>query len=254
MRTVIVVGCHSPWDAPKPADTEIWCINRSFRTQPGCDRVYMMDDLEAFWSTPERKARFLADVNGASCRVILREKRTEVPRSERFDIEGLLSRLPFQFFICTASYMVAQAIREQFDRIVMHRIYVLPQSTEYFEQLPCLNFWLALAIGMGIRVELSEDSDLCRAFPWQSGLYGYQKEIKPTPMSVELSLAVEKHMKDTVTIGAPSPDILDAVNQAAGIMRYSVPRPIDWRAQPSFTGPLGAPPDVMTAPVIGGVR
>lgn len=238
MRTVVMVGLHAPYPGPKEPGMEIWCINRSFLNQDGCDRVYMMDNLEAFWPTAIRKEHFLEAVNKASWRIILREPHAEIPRSERFPIEDLLTRLPYPFFTCTLAYMVAQAIKERFDRIVMHRIYVMPQSTEYFEQLPCLDFWLGFAAGQGIKVDVSQDSDLLRPFPWQPRLYGYSKSTR-SAISVDLSQAVEDHKHDPVTYGMEPHDICELANAAKGAGRYEVHRPIDWRKQPSWTEPLG---------------
>jgi hypothetical protein len=238
MKTVVMVGCHSTFPGPKTQDMEVWCINRAFLNQESCDRVYMMDDLENFWKNEHRKAEFLEMMNSASWRVILREHRDEIPRSERFPIEDLLTRLPYPFFTCTLAYMVAQAIRERFEKIVMHRIYVLPQSTEYFEQLPCLDFWLGIAIGQGIKVDVSQDSDLLRTFPWQPRMYGYSKHVQ-SPISIDLSQVVEDHNHDPVVYGMEPSSICDLANAAKGIARYEVHRPINWRTQPSFTRPLG---------------
>jgi len=240
MRTVVMVGAHAPYEGEKTPETEIWCINRGFRNQDGCDRVYMMDTLEAFWKSEHRRTQFLDEVNGASWRVILREHRDEIPRSERFPIEDLLTRLPHPFFTCTLAYMVAQAIRERFERIVMHRIYVLPQSSEYFEQLPCIDFWLGLAIGQGIRVEVSEDSDLCRSFPWQPRLYGYAPDNKPSSITVALSRVVEDHAHDPITYGLESAAICELANEARGVKRYEVRRNVTWKDHATMTAKLRA--------------
>ena len=232
MKTVIMVGCHASWPDGKEPGTEIWCINRSFRGQEDCDRVYMMDRIEHFWPSEHRKQQFLTAVNALTCRVIMKDLRPEVPRAERFPIEDLLSRLPYPFFTCTLAYMIAQAIRERFDRIVMHRIYVLPQSTEYFEQLPCIDFWLGVAIGQGIKVDVSQDSDLLRPFPWQPRLYGYSASGE-SEISRALSRTVEEHVHDPVDYEMEPSEICELANDAGrrGIPRYDVHRPIDWKAQ-----------------------
>lgn len=64
-----------------------------------------------------------------------------------------------QFFRNTISYMIALAIYEQFDEI---RLYGVNQNLEkeYERETPCVSFWLGIAIGRGIRVEVQKHSRL----------------------------------------------------------------------------------------------
>ena len=59
-------------------------------------------------------------------------------------------------------------------RIVMHRILTTPWIYEYWEQKPCLDYWMGRAQERGLQVVVSDDSVLGKPFPWQPRFYGYE--------------------------------------------------------------------------------
>lgn len=82
---------------------------------------------------------------------------------------------PGGFFTSTIAYAICYAILEKVDRIRLYgfEIWSGSDANEYMYQRPCVDFWLAYAMGRGIKVEV----------PWylmltttnNQNYYGYSK-------------------------------------------------------------------------------
>ncbi|KKN77962.1 hypothetical protein LCGC14_0355270 [marine sediment metagenome] len=208
-KTVIIIAMLAPLDEIVPG-AEVWGCNRSYlwqTTDPDIwaakdaglirgnenrqklDRLFFFDDVEQISgaSHPEF-AKHAADLD---IPVITKMHYPEIPKSVAFPLQEVLEKFRLLppglgkltlneiltkarvYFTSSIAYMVAQAIYEEFDTIVIHRMQVNPHSMEYLGQKSCQDFWLGMAIGRGIRLMISEDSYLCGPDPWEPGLYGY---------------------------------------------------------------------------------
>ncbi|KAF0156303.1 MAG: hypothetical protein FD189_1108 [Elusimicrobia bacterium] len=241
MRRVILTGMFAPYEEPLRPGDEIWTVNYGYRNQADLARLYVLHDIGHFFRTPGRKAEFLREVNGGGFRVILREKCPEIPRAERYPIEDVLAALPYPYFTSGLAYMLAAAIRERADVLRLHRIHVMPGAAEYLAQKANAEFWLGLAIGQGIRVELSVDSDLLRAYPWDTPLYGYAPVLTDAVVPRAITRAVRENL-GTPTRVAFNARAFELLGSSA-IERY----PVEETADP------GPPPDVLTEPVLGAI-
>ena len=63
--------------------------------------------------------------------------------------------VPGMYFTSSIAYILAYAILEKVDRIRLYgfEIWSGSDANEYQVQRECVNFWLAYAMGRGIRVE-----------------------------------------------------------------------------------------------------
>ena len=179
MRSVIIVGMYAPFEAD-PGGAEIWACNAAFGRQSNATRIYHLDPLY-----PGRGKEFVDAVNALGVPFVCQRYEPDIPKSEPYPLldvlrffygegtrEALLRRA---YFTSTIAYMLADAIRQGFDRIVLHRLLVAIGSDEYMLQKPCLDFWCGQAMGRGIQLSISDDSSLCKPFPWESGLYGFEE-------------------------------------------------------------------------------
>lgn len=90
-----------------------------------------------------------------------------------FPLIKVVDLAPGCYFTSTAAYAIAYAILEKVDRIRLYgfEIWSGSDANEYRYQRPCIDFWLAFAMGRGIKVEC----------PWylvqtagnNQNLYGY---------------------------------------------------------------------------------
>jgi hypothetical protein len=166
MKTVIIVGMIGAYtDDPKGA--EIWGVNLCYKHQHNLSRLYCMDDLELLKAEDKN---FIDNVNRLDIPVIYQEKVDEIPNSRAFALREAMALAPgFGFFTSTIAYMVADAIVEGFEHIIMHRINCYSTSIDYFHQKDCLDMWLGFATGRGIKISVSSDSHLLKPYSWHPG-------------------------------------------------------------------------------------
>lgn len=175
MKTVILVGHIGPWRAD-PEGAEIWGVNRSFLKQcpeegaPSLTRLYFLDSLEALsQGMPEYAER----VNALGIPVVANRHWPQVPLSRPYDLEAAHAYFGRTYYTSSPAYMIADAIREGFEKIICHRLYVNLRSEAHAEQIAGCNYWLGQAEGRGIKVVFSQDGYLARPLPWQANTYGF---------------------------------------------------------------------------------
>lgn len=177
LGTVVIVGCNKPYTGPRKEGLEVWGCNRIFQVQERIDRLFALDPLTRFYFNEAKKREFLAGVSSRAKRVYLQTREESIPNSEAYPLEKVLTKLGVPYFTSSISYMLALAICEGAEKIVLWRLYVMPGSLEYLGQKACIEFWVGQAIGRGIKVEISSDSHLCRPAPWQPELYAYNDYV-----------------------------------------------------------------------------
>lgn len=151
-------------------DDEVWCCNAAFRHQKGVTRVYSMDDIKYF---PPGYADELAMLP-EHIRVIGTRHWPEIPRSEAYPILNVIRHFRgHENFVCTMAYMLAHAIYEGFDEIVLAGCYWSADSAEYMHHKACMDFWCGVAFGSDIHLDIWGPCSLCRPFQWEPALYGY---------------------------------------------------------------------------------
>jgi hypothetical protein len=89
---------------------------------------------------------------------------------DEFYISAMGDRL---FATCTVAYMLALAISEGFTDI---KILGIDEAIdgEYEKEMPSVLYWLGVAAGKGINIEISNHSPLLKGY----FLYGYEEERK----------------------------------------------------------------------------
>lgn len=101
--------------------------------------------------------------------VYMQEVDPLIPTSVRYPLGDITARWR-PYFTSTTPYMIALALHEGVDEIGLLGIY-LNTTAEYRAHRPCVEYWLGVADGMGVRVVLPEGNDLATA-----PLYGYTME------------------------------------------------------------------------------
>jgi hypothetical protein len=168
-KHIIICAMCKPWVGPKPEGSEMWGVNRTFTRNDHLDRTYFFDSLCHF------EDDFATGLNARNMDVYTRKEYPELPRSVKFPLdevtEGLGRTEPY--FTCTVAYMIAHAIFEGATKITLYGMYHIQDSSEYMVHIPCVNYWIGVAVGRGIEVCVEGDAMVARPFPWQSAKYGY---------------------------------------------------------------------------------
>ena len=171
MKTVILICPKAAFVGDDHAGAERWGVNTTYRIDPSVTKIYHMDSFDG-WPDGE-KQKVIAELAALDIPVILQKPHPDIPKSEALALDDLIGLVRITYFTSTVAYMLADAIRMGFERIVLHRILRLPHSMGYIEQKSCLDFWAGVAIGRGIDLMISDDCAITKPYTWQPSLYGY---------------------------------------------------------------------------------
>ena len=157
---------------------EIWGCSRTYEKQRDFSRYFFLDHPGHLSWDIEQVATWTREVNSLKVPVYMLKHFSEVPLSLSFPLQSLLGRFPRGRYSSTIAYMVAFALFEGFDKIILHKILEVASAGDYSVQKPCLDYWCGIADGMGIDLDLTSDSLVAKPMPWQSEFYGYQRREK----------------------------------------------------------------------------
>lgn len=156
-------------------DFEIWAIAHACLGDPipRCDRIFEIHK----WDEIIKWKSDLAWKFFPNAKVYLREKRDEVKNLVVFPFDKLAKK--FNIFddrkeclqTNSISWMIAMALDEGFDEIHVYGVN-MSHNTEYGTQKPSCEYYLGVAWGMGKKIYIPAESDLCKSFFH----YGEQEE------------------------------------------------------------------------------
>lgn len=168
--TIVLVGAASsykqtPWNDP---DLRIWGLGVHMARMPRAGRLFEIHD-PALWSqyggSEERYASRLAARNVP---VVMREPHPAVPLSEPYPFDAVRDRFgPLclhhepGYYVSSFAYMIAAALLEDPAEIRLYGVHMSADG-EYGYQKPNAEYWLGIAIGMGVRVWIHQAAPLCR--------------------------------------------------------------------------------------------
>ena len=170
---------EAPWQDP---DFDIWIMNDMYELAPRYDAVFDIHDIAEIRSRLGRagKGSHYEALKTLTKPVYMQEYYPEIPASIRFPLTELVQKyhIPAMgdklFMTCTVAYMLALAIDEgKWDQIHLYGIDEAVDG-EYKDEMPSVLYWLGLAAGRGIRIEVSAHSPLLKG--WY--LYGYEEPKK----------------------------------------------------------------------------
>ena len=173
-KTVVLIGLAAPYRGEKGPKTEFWGINRAYIHQKNLDRLYFVDDLQNLLTYGAET--FVEDVNALGVPVWTKRRYEQIPLSRPLPILDLIRFFGVENFTSSISLQIAHALYEGVDRLVVNMFYVMPWSREYFAQKACIDYWLGVAAGVGVKVVLSQESSLCLPYPWEPRIYGYVQQ------------------------------------------------------------------------------
>jgi hypothetical protein len=205
---------------------EIWGLNQLYRHIDRADRWF---DIHRNWEEDNVEGtdhpKWLKEC-GIPIYMVKRDH--EIPTSIRFPIERMIASAS-DYFTSTVAYMLALAISEGFSKIHLYGI-DLVVGTEYEVQKSCVEFWLGMAHGKGIDLNIPQSCALLT----QTHRYGYEKQpgTGPMPNIEELTLRItalreakNKHMASAATLDGALQEI-EYVKQIAELRSRGATVPI----------------------------
>ena len=173
MKKVCIVGLglsriNTPYD---DKEFEIWGLNDSFSILKRCDRLFQIHKLEDIKDMIGRynKTNVIEELKSIKIPIYMQQVFDDIPSSVKYPLKEV-SNGYHQLFSCCISYMIALAIYENFEEILICGV-ELANDEEYTNQLPSVLYWLGIAEGKGIKVIISENCCLLNRIV---KLYGYE--------------------------------------------------------------------------------
>jgi hypothetical protein len=183
MKKLAIVGTHTrtreqaPFDDP---EYEIWVFNEAPQ-QAWCKRwdcCFQLHKPEVYRS-PNNFVRadhwdWLQEQHGAR-RIYMQEFDDRVPNSERYPLEEIIASIPgaqLRWFKSTPAYALALALYLGYEHIALYGL-DMSSNTEYGYQLPNYQFWVGIAYGLGLSIEMLSNESY-----FTGSLYAYEGEVQ----------------------------------------------------------------------------
>jgi hypothetical protein len=152
----------APWNDP---EYEIWGMNALF-LHPEVKRASRWFDLHRFDTIDtRRKEWYQKQFSGP---IYLQEKEATVKSSIAFPKDEVEKYFNDDYFTSSVAWILALAIKLGYKEIHMYGIDMSAEH-EYFGQRPCVEYWMGIAKGRGIKTYVPPVSDLTAA----THQYGY---------------------------------------------------------------------------------
>ncbi len=153
---------------------ELWGLNELYRYMPPerFHRWFEIHDRELLCKDEDGQKHFedmktlLGDMP-----IYMHHKHDDIPGSVKFPMEEMCRQLKSEYWTNCPAEMIGLAILMGYKSIRMFGV-DMATDTEYGQQRPCCEYWLGVAMGRGIEIEVPEQSDLLKCV----GVYGYESE------------------------------------------------------------------------------
>lgn len=154
MKDVIILGRADSW-VDCPFDTEVWaicsCLDDPEFREKRIDKVFIFD--------PPEEASVIRSVGIARSLGIPVVSNKKTIADERFPTQEIIYEFGIEYFRNSASFMIALAIYQGYEKIRLYGIDQFPQW-DYLANKPYVTFWLGVAVGRGIKIEVAPTSPL----------------------------------------------------------------------------------------------
>ena len=195
---------------------EVWAIN-SMSGVIYHDKCFMMDPPSRFLDTPNagKQTNIMADrlrqkinIPIFSCTL---DKRC--PDVAEFPLQEVIQKTGYAYLNNTVAYSFAYAISQKVSELHLYGIDFTHKAVNFAEAgRACCEFWLAIAISKGIKVNIAHNSSLLDMnVPEDQKLYGYHRLDDPL-----VSTATNGSMLITRKSKLEPPEPLDATPNIIG--------------------------------------
>lgn len=129
--------------------------------------VDVLFDIHSIKSIPDEvKESFFSRIKKAEKigAIVYSVEKHDSPASFRYPLEDIIKEFGSDYFASSVDYALAFAIMERPDEINTYGInHAMANKLEYYEQKPSSEYWIGMARGMGIRVNIHGGmSELCK--------------------------------------------------------------------------------------------
>ncbi len=175
-KTVAIVGSHprtrGEFDFERK-DCDVWLFNEAMKADwaKRADIVFQIH-AEAIWRNPANRNdpghyEWLKTQNEVD--VYMQDVYPDVPHSVKYPLDEIVEHFGFRYFTSSVAYALALACHLEYKRIELYGV-EMETNSEYNHQRPGIAFWLGIARGIGIELDLHISL-------FDQPLYGYDGEV-----------------------------------------------------------------------------
>lgn len=178
-KKVYLLGKGDGWDAIKdvPKGSIIYGVNDACLRTPEVTHTFHMHDLYNYGrdKVTESSTRLLVEhcKKHPEMELYSIKRYTNFPTCREYPLDDIIEHFnpPITYFTSGPEYMMAWAIREEFEEIYFYGLN-MSVGFEYQEQKPGMEYWLGIMHGKGIKTYLQhQECSLMKSR--DSRLYGY---------------------------------------------------------------------------------
>lgn len=171
-RKIAIIGKAPSTMLAAPYDDESWEIWTLYDTPqrnevPRWSRNFELHPLSGFEDNKEYY-QWLSTKHEQP--IYLRKEHEDVPSGVAYPVDEIVERFG-RYFTNTVSWMIALAIHEEVSEIGLWGV-DMAHDTEYGTQRPSCEYFVGMAVGSGITVQIPEASDLLKT----RVLYGFETD------------------------------------------------------------------------------
>ena len=195
-RTELIMLGTGPTNKQCPYDAEVWTINDAFQSleTPRCDKLFFFDKMFMDFPFPigRRSAEIIQSLRSQGIQVTpeIAQKygiqarqitphilNTELPNTEIVsiwmcpDIKNfrilplwdLIAEWDTDFFTNSFAYMISYALwLGKYKKLKFYGVDMTNEHEIYRNERGCVEFWIGIARGMGLEIEISKGSYICK--------------------------------------------------------------------------------------------
>jgi hypothetical protein len=153
----------------------IWGVNDTVGERQ-CDACFFMD--RQFLRDTQLDETITKSVNTTGTLLYSTQKWDDIKNSEPYPLEEVKKCFGIDYFADSCCYMIALAIYQGFQHIILYG-FTYGWGSTYVDEKPGVTFWLGVALGRGLKISVhGEHTALLKN---EDGtLYGYKTEQNPS--------------------------------------------------------------------------
>jgi hypothetical protein len=166
-----IVGFAPTWNQTpfKDEKLDIWACNEFYLVGPRIDVLFELHSRHEI-ENKVRNKEHLTWLQAATIPVFMTQHFDDIPNSIPFPKDEIVAKFG-SYFTNTISWQIALAIALGYKEIYLYGIN-MANDDEYTSQRPSVEYFVGLARGLGIKVILPDECDICKS--WY--LYGFENE------------------------------------------------------------------------------
>lgn len=190
---------NAPYNDPT---WKIWNMSANYLHQKRFDLWFEVHTPEVLMAASNNNVQYLEFLKKCGKALVAGHPSAWWPDCNLFPLEKIINRFG-DYFTCTAAYQIAFALNLHeenikeggpgIDTIGLWGIdMAAAEGGEYDYQKPCVEFYLGMAKGMGIKIYIAPESPLCRT----NAPYGFTN-VKLSREFTDRLIDLERQIKDT---------------------------------------------------------